>query len=47
MLIFLILVYFKVLNLENVGTWFDEEITESDGFKPRSMLTIPIYNGQR
>merc|ERR1719369_2304190 len=32
----------EVLNLEDVSSWFEE-----DGFKPKSMITIPVYNGQR
>jgi len=36
----------EVLNLENVSNWFEEDVIEEDGFKPKSMLTIPIYNGQ-
>lgn len=39
---------FQVLNLDNVSKWCEiETLVEEDGFQPRSMLTIPIYNSQR
>ena len=38
----------QVLALDNVSSWCEcEDLVEDDGFEPRSMLTIPIYNSQR
>ncbi|XP_023335446.1 cGMP-specific 3',5'-cyclic phosphodiesterase, partial [Eurytemora carolleeae] len=38
----------EVLNLGSVKDWCGEELEqEEDGFTPKSMLSLPIYNGQR
>ena len=35
----------QVLTLDNVSSWCEcENFVESDGFEPRSMLTLPIYS---
>lgn len=37
----------EVLNLSNVAEWFGEDLEDRDGFVPRTMLSLPIFNGQR
>jgi hypothetical protein len=36
-----------VLNLSNVGAWLGENLEDRDGFVPKTMLCLPIFNGQR
>ena len=38
---------FQVLNLSNVGAWLGENLEDRDGFVPKTMLCLPIFNGQR
>ena len=45
-LIFYVLLY-QVLNLSSVANWLGEQLEDKDGFVPKTMLCLPIYNGQR
>ena len=35
------------MNLSNVGAWLGENLEDRDGFVPKTMLCLPIFNGQR
>ena len=37
----------QVLNLSSVANWLGEKLEDRDGFVPKTMLSLPIYNGQR
>ena len=37
----------QVLNLSSVANWLGEQLEDKDGFVPKTMLCLPIYNGQR
>ena len=37
----------QVLNLSSVANWLGEKLEDRDGFIPKTMLSLPIYNGQR
>ena len=37
---------FQVLNLSSVANWLGEKLEDKDGFKPKTMLCLPIFNGQ-
>ena len=36
-----------MLNLSSVANWLGEELEDKDGFVPKTMLCLPIFNGQR
>ena len=36
-----------MLNLSSVANWLGEKLEDKDGFVPKTMLCLPIYNGQR
>lgn len=35
-----------MLNLSSVANWLGEKLEDKDGFVPKTMLCLPIYNGQ-
>ncbi len=37
----------EVLNLSSVANWLGEKLEDKDGFVPKTMLCLPIFNGQR
>ena len=41
------LLLYQVLNLSSVANWLGEQLEDKDGFVPKTMLCLPIYNGQR
>ena len=36
-----------MLNLSSVANWLGEKLEDKDGFVPKTMLCLPIFNGQR
>jgi cGMP-specific 3',5'-cyclic phosphodiesterase len=40
-------IFFQVLNLSSVAAWLGENLEDRDGFVPKTMLCLPIFNGQR
>ena len=38
---------YKVLNISNVANWLGEKLEDRDGFIPKTMLSVPIFNGAR
>ncbi len=38
--------FFQVLNLSSVANWLGESLEDKDGFVPKTMLCLPIFNGQ-
>ena len=37
----------QVLNLSSVTDWLGEKLEDNDGFIPKTMLCLPIFNGSR
>ena len=35
------------MNVNSVANWLGEKIEDRDGFIPKTMLSLPIFNGQR
>ena len=35
------------MNLNSVASWLGEKLEDRDGFIPKTMLSFPIFNGQR
>ena len=47
-LYFLMFVFtYQVLNISNVANWLGEKLEDRDGFIPKTMLSVPIFNGAR
>ena len=38
---------YQVLNISNVANWLGEKLEDRDGFIPKTMLSVPIFNGAR
>ena len=39
--------FLQVLNISNVANWLGEKLEDRDGFIPKTMLSVPIFNGAR
>lgn len=38
---------FQILNIGDMSSWMNQEVKEEDGFVSRSILCMPIVNGQK